>query len=131
MNIGRTLQATLENLPACRTLCPDGIYTGGSAQPGAGALYQEEELARSEDISGNITRRLRWRLWLAHNAQTEKARCRTQTLCDTLRSAIEQAALPENFERLTAGPLRTAHVGTGGSGAYYMDLELTVTERMN
>ena len=130
MNAGQTLRDFLAGLAPVQGLCPEGLALEGRAGPGLGALCFAGQAARSADIAGNVTRVLRWRLWLARPALTDAARTGTQVQCEALRTALETAALPAGCEALTAAPVRCETAGPGGESAYCMDLELTVTERM-
>lgn len=131
MNPGKTLLALTEGLPAAQALFPEGIALEGQAAPGAGALCFTGEKARSEDIAGNVTRTLGYRLWAACPALDEAARGAALAQCEALRTALEAAALPDGCDRLTAGCGRCGAVSPGGEGGLFMELELTVTERMD
>lgn len=130
MSLGVQLAQWMEQLAGCQALFAKGIACEGQAEPGAGALCCTGQAQRTEDIAGNVTRTVRWRLWLVRPAMAQSQRTQTSELCEALRLELESAALPEDWQQLTAAPVRCEAMGPGGEGSYYMDLELTVTERM-
>lgn len=126
MSARETLRALLEGLPACGALCPEGIFTEAGAEAGGGALCLEEELGRTEDILGQVTRRLRWRLWLPRCAESEEARAALAAGCERLRAQARQAET--SFDAVEVAPLRLARLD-GGTGAFYVDITTAGTER--
>ncbi len=126
MSAREALRALLESLPACEALCPDGIFTEAGAGARGGALCLEEELGRTEDILGQVTRRLRWRLWLPRCAGGEEARAALAAGCERLRAEALRAGT--SFDAVEMTPLRLARLD-GGTGAFYVDITTTSTER--